>query len=67
MTLPDKDSPWWPWLRMTTRQVVLLVAFMLYYHTEMARPDYVTMATLLLADAGMETVKAIVSRKDKSE
>ena len=60
--MPDKDSPIWGWLAVTTRQAVLLVAFLLYYKTGMERPDFITMASLLLADTGMETVKAMLKK-----
>lgn len=64
MTMPDKDSPWWPWMRMATRQIVLLASLLIYYKSGMAMPDFATMATLLLADTGMESLKAIFG-KDK--
>lgn len=56
MTLPDKDSPCWPWLKMATRQVVILCAFMWYYRSGLEKPDLALMLTVLAGDAGMNTL-----------
>lgn len=54
--LPDKESPAWPWLRMTTRQVLILCAFMWYYRTGLEKPDLALMLTVLVGDVGMTTI-----------
>lgn len=60
---PDKDSPFWPTLRVAMRSLIVLACLYLFYN-KLDERDIKTMITVILADTGITAFSTIQSKKD---
>ncbi len=63
MSWPPADSPFWAIVKVLSRQLVVIVSFFAYYHSNFAEADFKTLMTLLLADAGMTTISEKIRKE----
>lgn len=64
--IPEKDSPFWPWFRVTSRTVVLLAGLYAFYD-RMDPRDAKLMLLCVFADAGLTTIAARFKAKPKDD